>query len=379
MVRGVQNILAPQRIPMIVLGTPPAEWTAEMAGNMAGAIVFPQEVTQQELNDLKNRNIPFILVGETSLTGPRVQLGQAAAARKMTETLLQLGHRRIALLSGFDREFDAAKRDGVHQALRAAHIDPVSVPEYAAGPGESGCKEAVQALLALKPRPTAIVAFADSLAAPLSLLARREERPQDSRRPEHRQLPRFTLPSLSRAGPHHRPFRFCRGRTRRGRGLEPRGADRRAGGRFVARTGLPTRPDHRTRLIMIATSERPSVLLVDDNPMVLRAMTLLLGSVGWKTFEAGHAEQALEQLKWRDYDLAIVDLRMPDTDGIELCRLILLHNQVKKPVIFIHSGYIDAPSRERAMETGIQGILDKPIGRDELIDTLKKFNLPCSA
>ncbi len=128
---------------------------------------------------------------------------------------------------------------------------------------------------------------------------------------------------------------------------------------------------------MTIPAARPSVLLVDDNPMMRRSMTLLLDSLGWSSTEASNSEQALEQLKWRDYDLAILDLRMPGINGIELCRLIHLQSLKKVPVVFILSGYINHKDRVEALEAGAREILDKPLSRDELIRILQKNSLPC--
>jgi len=94
----------------------------------------------------------------------------------MTEELLQLGHRRLALLSGFDACLDASKRIGVHEALQAAGIDPAQVPEISAHDREGDIFQAAQEVLRLNPRPTAVIAFDDSLGAILSFQARTQEK-----------------------------------------------------------------------------------------------------------------------------------------------------------------------------------------------------------
>lgn len=173
MIRGIQNVLCPLRLPMLIVNTSPTEWTAEMASGLGGAIVFPSNVTQAELDELNKRKLPFVLAGETSsLNGPQIRLGQTEAARKTVEDLLQQGHRHFALLTGYEPSFDAAKREGVQQALAAAQINPDSVPEFSVKQGEGGAEGAIQALLKLSPRPTAVVAFDDGLA---SLLCSRAE------------------------------------------------------------------------------------------------------------------------------------------------------------------------------------------------------------
>jgi len=175
MVRGVQSVLAPLRSTVMFITMSPEEWQPEMASSLGGVIVFPQDVTSQDLDVLKNRRLPFLLAGKSPLVGPTIRLGQFEAGRVMTEKLLLLGHHRIALLTGFDPSLDAPKREGVYQALRAVGIDPAGVPEISAHGQENDMLEAVRNLLKLQPRPTAVLAFDDNLGALLSFKAQREE------------------------------------------------------------------------------------------------------------------------------------------------------------------------------------------------------------
>jgi DNA-binding LacI/PurR family transcriptional regulator len=175
MVRGAQTAMASIRSAVLLISTPPEEWQPEKASSLGGVIVVPQDVTAKDLDILKNRKLPFLLFAETDLPGPRITLGQREAARKMTEQLLRLGHRRIALLTGYDVCLDASKRSGVHEALRNAGIDPAPVPEVSANGQEGGILQAARDILHLRPRPTAVVAFDDSLGAILRFQAIRHE------------------------------------------------------------------------------------------------------------------------------------------------------------------------------------------------------------
>jgi len=129
-------------------------------------------------------------------------------------------------------------------------------------------------------------------------------------------------------------------------------------------------------VMSLPPGERSSVLVVDDNEAVSLALTLLLGSIGWDAEEASSASQALAKLKEHRYKLAFIDIRMPDIDGIELCRLI--HEQAgdDAPTVIILSGYIDAPHHAAALTAGARAILEKPIGRTELIDFFEKQGFP---
>ena len=54
------------------ISTPPEEWRPEKASSLGGVIVVPQNVTENDLEVLKNRNIPYLIFTETNLPGPRI-------------------------------------------------------------------------------------------------------------------------------------------------------------------------------------------------------------------------------------------------------------------------------------------------------------------
>jgi DNA-binding LacI/PurR family transcriptional regulator len=175
MIRGAQSVMAGLRSAVVLLSLPPEAWRPDLAGRLGGVIVIPQEVTEGDLQVLRDRNVPFLLGFQSPLSGPRIDLGQRKAACARTEELLRRGHRQLALLSGYDASLDAAKREGVHDALRAAGIDPASVPEFSTGGEENAIQQAARDLLRSTPRPTAVIAFDDSLGSLLSFVARRQE------------------------------------------------------------------------------------------------------------------------------------------------------------------------------------------------------------
>jgi DNA-binding LacI/PurR family transcriptional regulator len=174
-VRGAQTVMAPLRSAIVLVGMSPGQWRPELASSLSGVIVFSQDVTTNELNILRERKIPYIIAMKSSLPGPRIAFGQLEAARTMTKQLLQLGHRRIAILSGFESGLDAPKREGVHAALQDAGINPAQVPEFSAHDREGDIFQAAKDLLKLQPRPTAVIAFDDSLGSMVSFQARRHE------------------------------------------------------------------------------------------------------------------------------------------------------------------------------------------------------------
>jgi len=174
MVRGMQSYQGSQQSPVTFLTHSPKEWTPELTTSLAGVVVFPEDVSGEDLEILKNRKLPYLFASKTSLPGPQIHLGQTEAARAATERLLMLGHQRFALISGCHPSLDLPKREGVFQALRSMGVDPLEIPEVNTALGEEASIPAINALLKQDKRPTGWIAFDDSLAAMLCFCARRQ-------------------------------------------------------------------------------------------------------------------------------------------------------------------------------------------------------------
>ncbi len=121
--------------------------------------------------------------------------------------------------------------------------------------------------------------------------------------------------------------------------------------------------------------KRLHVLLVDDNPHVLKSLGMIFKALGWESAQAEDAEQALLQLEQQRFDLAILDLRMPGMDGISLCKIIRSNHKHKDTVIFIHSGYVDNHMQAEAEKSGANAVLYKPMGLDEIKSHLIRVGL----
>ena len=173
LVRGVSSSQREIGSGVMLLGLSPDGWRPELASSLSGVIICPWEVNATDLAILQDRKIPFILVGESDLSGPRIIVGQRKAARRRTEELLQLGHRSLAIFCGLNPGLDVSKRLGVHDAMKAAGLDPASVREFPAGGPDGTLFSGAQAVLDAQPRPTAVISFDDSLSCMLSFKARR--------------------------------------------------------------------------------------------------------------------------------------------------------------------------------------------------------------
>lgn len=109
---------------------------------------------------------------------------------------------------------------------------------------------------------------------------------------------------------------------------------------------------------------KPTILLVDDDPMDLVGMERLVASWGYRVLTARSAKAALEYLAQDTVDLVISDLRMPDMDGAALLAEIVAHH-TSMPTILL-TGQGDIPSAVSAIKNGAFDYILKPANPDEL-------------
>jgi putative two-component system response regulator len=108
------------------------------------------------------------------------------------------------------------------------------------------------------------------------------------------------------------------------------------------------------------------VLLVDDEPAVAEALERLLVSYGYVVATARDGEEGLETLKAGRFDLVLSDVRMPNCDGFEMCRRIKRDPLTRLTPVVLMTGASEAEDRIRAIETGADDFLRKPVDPQEL-------------
>jgi two-component system KDP operon response regulator KdpE len=110
------------------------------------------------------------------------------------------------------------------------------------------------------------------------------------------------------------------------------------------------------------------VLVVDDEPQILRALRVVLREAGYEAVPAETAEQALDRAAVRPPDAAIVDLVLPDGDGVEVTRRLREWSQM--PIIVL-SAVGEEAEKVRALEAGADDYVTKPFGPRELVARLE--------
>ncbi len=109
------------------------------------------------------------------------------------------------------------------------------------------------------------------------------------------------------------------------------------------------------------------ILLAEDHAVNRKVMTGLLGHLGYEADLAGNGLEVLEALERRSYDVILMDIQMPDMDGLEVTRRI--RGQVaadRQPRIIALTARAMAGDRERCLEAGMDAYLTKPVRIAEL-------------
>ncbi len=107
------------------------------------------------------------------------------------------------------------------------------------------------------------------------------------------------------------------------------------------------------------------VLIIDDDKFILRFFRLILQGKGYITDTAETGKEALEKISNQSYDVALVDVVLPDINGLDLLRNI--PSITKKIVV---TGSVSDENHKRAQTEGANAYLLKPVKPEKLLQTV---------
>jgi two-component system cell cycle response regulator DivK len=117
----------------------------------------------------------------------------------------------------------------------------------------------------------------------------------------------------------------------------------------------------------------PQVLVVEDNERNMKLFRDVLESSGYRTLEATTGERAVELVVEHCPDLVLMDIQLPDIDGVEaLGRLRAEERTASVPVLALTAQAMDG-DRERFLAAGFDGYLSKPVDIAEFVATVRRY------
>ena len=124
---------------------------------------------------------------------------------------------------------------------------------------------------------------------------------------------------------------------------------------------------------MMPSEDKGTILYVEDNPDNRMLVRRILLSEDYGLIEANNAFEALEVLKVRKPDLILMDINMPDMDGYTLTAKIKSTPGFERVPILALTANVMRGDREKTLEAGCDGYIQKPLDIDQLIKEIERF------
>lgn len=119
---------------------------------------------------------------------------------------------------------------------------------------------------------------------------------------------------------------------------------------------------------MDGSTQLRTVLIVDDEANLVRALQIVLSSAGYRVLTASDGDRALEDIRAERPDLVLLDVRMPTVSGYEVCQSVRADPALRGIPILMMSALCRDIAVEKALSMGADGFIEKPFSSVELLD-----------
>ena len=115
------------------------------------------------------------------------------------------------------------------------------------------------------------------------------------------------------------------------------------------------------------------VLVVEDDFISMKLVFEILTAYGIMVDGAENGKEAIKKIENELYDLILMDIELPDMDGIETTRIIKSKSEYKDVPVIALTAYAMKGDRERFLEAGLDGYIAKPIHVTDFMERMKKY------
>jgi CheY-like chemotaxis protein len=119
--------------------------------------------------------------------------------------------------------------------------------------------------------------------------------------------------------------------------------------------------------------DRKRILVVEDNEMNLELVTDILESEGYEVIQAGNGNDALELANSRRPDLILMDIQLPEMDGLEVTRLLKGNEGTRHIKVVALTAHAMRGDEEKARKAGCSGYIPKPINTREFPGVIRGY------
>lgn len=118
---------------------------------------------------------------------------------------------------------------------------------------------------------------------------------------------------------------------------------------------------------------RPQILIAEDNLINQKLASKILNKLGYNVETAINGKDAIDKLKEKHFDIVLMDMQMPELDGIEATKLIHSDNNDEKPVIIAMTANAMDEDKKSCLEAGMDDYISKPLKMDEIKSIMQKW------
>lgn len=115
------------------------------------------------------------------------------------------------------------------------------------------------------------------------------------------------------------------------------------------------------------------ILIVDDEPELVKATVIRFKAVGYDILSAPDGQEGVDMTKKHKPDLILLDIIMPKMDGYEVCKKLKADPETKEIPIIIFTASQQRELEKKCVEAGAEGIIMKPFETSELLEMANKF------
>jgi DNA-binding response OmpR family regulator len=115
---------------------------------------------------------------------------------------------------------------------------------------------------------------------------------------------------------------------------------------------------------------KKNILVIDDDKSILRTFTRILQKKGYSIDVAETGKEALEKAEKKNYDLALIDIRLPDMEGTDL--LVKMQRSMRDSIKIMITGFPSLETGVKALDEGADAYLVKPVKPEELLALIEE-------
>jgi DNA-binding NtrC family response regulator len=120
----------------------------------------------------------------------------------------------------------------------------------------------------------------------------------------------------------------------------------------------------------MAKNSKTSILVLDDEPIVLKRLTPALQKAGYEVEVFSQSSEASERIKGKNFDIVITDLKMPGLDGMKF--LTMVKDRSPKTEVIVITGFATMETAKESFQKGVFDFLAKPFKLGEIQEIVEK-------